>query len=466
MASLCQLTIAEAATQIRKGALSPVELTRAHLERIRLLDPALNSYITVTAEIAIRQAEEAAAEIAAGRNRGPLHGIPISIKDIVATSGVPTTGGSKSLADWVPKADAHVVTRMRQAGAVMLGKATTFEFAWAGTSQQDYVKPARNPWNSKFPAGGSSNGSAAGVAAGLAMGSIASDSGGSIRNPAHLCGLTGLKPTYGLVGRTGVLPLSYSFDTVGPLARCAEDAAILLQGMAGPDASDPASVNQPIPDYHGELRRRPRNYRIGILPGYMAAVGMDAEAYAGFNEAIRVFRSIGATVREVAIPYLEYSAATTWTILRIEGFDVHRERMRTERARLGSNFLRTTLPGGYLSAEDYMRAQKARRLISAMIAKAFREVDLLLMPTNPQPGSGAHYEAEPRNARIAKSGVAYVTPFNVNGSPAISIPCMFTKLGAPAGLQIAARPFEDGLVLAAAHHYQSETNWHRRFPAL
>jgi aspartyl-tRNA(Asn)/glutamyl-tRNA(Gln) amidotransferase subunit A len=466
MRDLCFLSIAEAAALIRKRALSPVDLTRAHLERIRRLDGQLRSYIMVTDELAVRQAGEAAEEIAAHRYRGSLHGIPISVKDIIATAGVRTTGGSRVLADWIPTADAHVVTRLRRAGVVMLGKATTFEFAWAGTSEEDYIKPARNPWNPEFSPGGSSSGSAAGVAAGLAMGSIASDSGGSIRNPAHLCGLTGLKPTYGRVGRTGVLPLSYSFDTVGPIARTAEDAAMLLEVMAGPDPADAASSGNPVPDYRTALSRRLQGCRIGILPSYMEAVGASVEVLRGFEEAVRVFRSLGCSVRELTIPHLNYARATTWTILRVEGFEAHWRRLRDERHKLGTSFVQNTVPGGFLSAQDYLRAQKARRLIARELDKAFQAVDLLLMPTNPRPASGANFAKEPADPKIARSGEAYVTPFNVNGSPAVSIPCGFSKSGLPFGLQIAGRGFEEGLVLGAAHRFQSVTDWHRRVPTL
>lgn len=466
MGDLCFFSISEASALIRKRALSPVELTRAHLERIRRLDGHLRSYITVTEEGALRQAANAETEIAARRYRGPLHGIPISIKDIIATAGVRTTGGSRVLADWIPAQDAHVVTKLREAGAVTLGKATTFEFAWAGTSETDYIKPARNPWDARYSAGGSSNGSAAGVAGGLAMASIASDSGGSIRNPAHLCGLTGLKPTFGRIGRTGVLPLSYSFDTVGPFTRTAEDAAILLHVLAGQDPADATSSAKTVPDYRAGLSRSLQGCRIGILPSYMDAVGADVEVQQAFDDSLKVFRKLGASVRELTVPHLNYSRAATWTILRIEGFETHRRKLRDERAKLGVGFIQNTVPGGFLTADDYLRAQRARRLIADQLAEAFRTVDLLLLPTNPRPGSGANYAKEPTDAKIARSGEAYVTPFNVNGSPAVSIPYGFSKAGLPMGLQIAGRPHEDGMVLGAAHWFQSKTDWHRRNPVL
>jgi aspartyl-tRNA(Asn)/glutamyl-tRNA(Gln) amidotransferase subunit A len=464
MPDLYWLSIKEASDLLRKRKLSSVDLTRAHLDRIASVDPQLRSYITVTAGIAVEQAREADEQIAHGRYRGPLHGIPISYKDIIATAGTLTTGGSRIYENWIPTADAHVVTRLREAGAVMLGKATTFQFAWTGTTEEDFVKPARNPWNLMYSSGGSSNGSAAGVAGGLAMASIASDSGGSIRNPANLCGVTGLKPTYGLVGRTGVLPLSYSFDTVGPLARTAEDCALLLEVIAGFDAADPASSPAPAVRQAASFRRSLKGLRIGLLPSYIEAIGADAEVLVAYDKAVQVFRSLGADVQDVQVPHLTYASAATWTILRIEGFAVHFRRMRDERNKLGVPFLRNTAVGGYLSPADYLRAQKARRLISNALSVAFRSVDLILTLTNPRAASPPTYNTEPTDAKVRRSGIAYVTPFNVNGSPAITLPSGLNAAKVPMSIQLAGRPFEDATVLAAAHAYQRVTDWHRHRP--
>lgn len=464
MPQLWSLTISEAADLMKKGDLSPVDLTRAHLERIRALDPQLRSYITVTGELALKEAAQAASEIGRGRYRGPLHGIPISYKDIIATKGIRTTGGSRTLADWLPQRDARVVERLRNAGAVTLGKASTFEFAFGGTTETDYVKPARNPWNLELSPGGSSSGSAAGLAAGLAMASIGSDSGGSIRNPANMCGITGLKPTYGRVSRLGVLPLSYSFDTVGPMTRSAEDAAIVLSAIAGYDPEDPASLPEPVPGYRSLLTRKVAGLRVGILPAYMDAVGMDRDVASAFQEALRVLRSLGMTMRELSVPHLTYSRACTWTILRLEGFHHHFSRLRDRRSDLGLSFFRNTAVGGFLSAQDYLRAQQARRLIAMELAKAFREVDIIATPTNPKTAGPATYRKEPSDSMVARSGEAYVTPFNVNGSPALSIPCGLGSNGLPASLQLAGRPFDEATVLAAGRQYQSVTDWHNKVP--
>jgi aspartyl-tRNA(Asn)/glutamyl-tRNA(Gln) amidotransferase subunit A len=465
MSDPCYLSIAEASDLIRQRKLSPLDLARAHLARIRRLDGTLRSYITVTEELALREAKAAAEEIARGKYRGRLHGIPINYKDIVATAGIRTTNGSRVFADNTPARDAHVVGLLKKAGVVTLGKASTMEFAWAGTTERDFVKPARNPWNTKYSPGGSSTGSAASVAAGLAMGSVASDSGGSIRNPATRCGLSGLKPTFGLVGRSGVFPLSYSCDTVGPLARSALDAAILLDSIVGFDPADGSSTRRSAPQPDRVASRGIRGLRIGILRRYLEACGADAEVFAAFEEAVKVFPKLGAVMTDVDVPHLLYSRAANWTILRIEGFHTHFKRLRDQREMLGADFVRATVPGGFLSSQDYLRAQQARRLISQELGKVFRETDILLCPTNPRTPSPPRYDREPSGPQFARSGEAYVTPFNLNGSPAISIPCGFNHESMPVGLQIAGRPFEDETVLAAAHAYQTATGWHLKRPS-
>lgn len=466
MSELCYLSIAEAARLIRTRKLSPLELTRAHLDRIGQLDATLRSYITVTREHALAEAEQATREIARGRYLGELHGIPISLKDIIDTGGTRTTAASALYADRIPDRDAHVVTRLRAAGAILLGKANLFEFAWAPTTEESLFKPSRNPWNIAYPPGGSSSGSAAGVAAGLAMASIGSDSGGSIRNPATYCGLTGLKPTYGLVSRTGVFPLSYSTDTVGPMTRSAEDASILLDAMAGFDPEDRTMQSRPPSLTRRALNRPVRGRRLGICTPLVEAAGGDRDVLSAFDEALRTFRSLGAEIREVRLPHAAYAAAAVWTLLRIEGFRVHERRLREHHDRLGAAFFRNTAVGGFLSAQSYLRAQQARTLISDELAQAFEEVELLLLPTNPRSASPPSFASEPADPKIARSAVAYVTPFNLNGSPAISIPAGFNSQGMPMGLQIAGRPHADADVLALAHQYQSQTDWHRRRPPL
>lgn len=462
MPELCFLSIGEAARRIRAGTLNPEVLLQAHLSRIAELDSKIRSYITLTPEIARAQAREADSNHGASR----LRGIPVSYKDLIATAGIRTTGASRVYADWVPERDAHVVARMKQRGAVTLGKATLNEFAFSGTSEQDFVKPARNPWNLKAPPGTSSSGSAAGVAAGLAMASIATDSGGSIRIPASYCGVTGVKPTYGLVGRTGVLPLSYSCDHVGLIARSAEDAAIVLTGLAGYDPEDPASLRQPVRDYSGKISERIRSFRVGVCPRYLDAVGVDTEVQAALEESLKVFRSLGVSIREVEIPHLSYAPAADFTILRVEGFNVHLTNLRDKRDKYGASAFRDIAAGGYLRTVDYYRALQTRRLISGELARAFESIDILMTPTTPQTAIRGEFASPPQDSKVARSSVAFLAPFNLSGSPAMSIPCGFTKANMPIGLQLVGRAFEEEGLLRAAYAYQAVTQWHTKTPIL
>lgn len=466
MPELHYLSIAEAAAHIHDGALNPEDLVRAHLARIAELDARVRSYITVAPEIALSQAREAAANREIGKVSASLRGIPVSYKDLIATAGLRTTGASRVYADWVPDRDAHVVTRMRQHGAVTLGKATLNEFAFSANSEEDFIKPARNPWNLTAPAGLSSSGSAAGVAAGLAMASIATDSGGSIRIPASYCGVTGLKPTYGLVGRTGVIPLSYSCDHVGLITRSAEDAAIVLSAIAGHDAADAASSSHRVPDYSQGISRPIRQLRIGICPRYVDAVGIDLEVHAALEESLKVFRSLGASVQEVEVPHLVYAPAADFTILRAEGFNIHLPNLRDKRDRYGVSAFRQIAAGGYLTTTDYYRALQARTLIGRELADMFQSIDILLMPTTPQTAIRGTARKPTENSKVADNGVAFLAPFNLTGSPAMSIPCGFTKAGMPIGLQLVGRAFEEAKLLQTAYAYQSVTNWHRRRPPL
>ena len=462
MPELFFLSIAEAGRQIRAGRLSPRELVEVHLKRIADVDPKIRAYITTVPEVARRQAREAEA----GPTAGGLRGIPVSYKDLIATAGIKTTAASRVYAEWVPARDAYPVTRMRRSGAVTLGKATLNEFAFSPTSDQDFVTPARNPWNAALSTGLSSSGSAAAVAAGLAMGSIATDSGGSIRIPASYCGVTGIKPTYGLVGRTGVIPLSYSCDHVGALARSAEDVAILLTGLAGHDAEDPACVTRPPRDYTAGLSSGIRGLRFGVPRRYMEAVGVDTEVLAAYEESIKVLQSLGGSVREVDVPYLAYAPGADFTILRVEGFNVHLANLREKHDLYSAGCFRQIAAGGYLSATDYYRAQQARTLISESLAKTFTTIDVLVTPTTPQTAAAGVFAKAPQDQKVARSGVGFLAPFNLTGSPAISIPGGFNRASLPIGLQLVGRAFEEDTILRSAHSYQGATDWHQRRPPL
>jgi aspartyl-tRNA(Asn)/glutamyl-tRNA(Gln) amidotransferase subunit A len=462
MPDLCFLSLAEAARRVREGALSPSDLVDAHLDRIAKVDSKLHAYITVTADIARQQAAEAKAT----RRNGALQGIPISYKDLIATAGIRTTAASRIYADWIPEKDAHAVSQMRRSGAITLGKATLNEFAFSPTTEQDFVTPARNPWDLSLSAGLSSSGSAAGVAAGLAMASIATDSGGSIRIPASFCGVTGIKPTYGLVGRTGVIPLSYSCDHVGILARSAEDIAIVLTALAGHDPEDPASSAQPARDYtHGHTGGI-RSLRFGVPSRYMDAVGIDTEVLAAYQEALKVIRSLGGSVREVEIEYLTYGSAADFTILRVEGFSVHQTTLRSKHELYGVGCFRQIAAGGYLSGADYYRALQARSLISNSVAKAFESMDVLVTPTTPQTAARGAFLKSSQDPKVARSGVAFLAPFNLTGSPAISVPCGFNNAHLPIGLQFIGRAFTEETILRSARAYQDVTEWHVQRPNL
>jgi aspartyl-tRNA(Asn)/glutamyl-tRNA(Gln) amidotransferase subunit A len=468
-ADLCFLSIAEASERIRKRALSPLELTEAHLARIDALDGALGSFITVTRDVALRQARAATAQAARGGAKGPLFGIPVTLKDIIATAGVRTTAASRVLKDWIPSADASVVTRLRLAGAIVLGKATLSEFTFAGgATPNDFVKAPRNPWNLELSSGGSSNGSAVGVAAGLAMASVGSDSGGSIRIPAAFCGVTGLKPTYGRIGRTGVIPLSYSMDTLGPITRDVRDGALVLEALAGYDPLDATSSRAPVPVYSRATTRPVRGLRIGTLPAYVQAVGLEADVESALTQALGVFRSLGLSLGEAKVPHLNYASAAGYnTIMRVEAFQYHFRNLRERRSEYGAAF-RNIARGGFLTARDYLRAQKVRALISEELRVAFEGYDILALPvTAATPGGGA-YAAEGVDVKVKKGsfshGAAYTAPFNLTGSPTLALPAGFTRAGMPIGIQLVGRPCQEETLIAAGHHYQSSTDWHRRRP--
>ncbi|MBI2219751.1 MAG: hypothetical protein HYU53_00930 [Acidobacteria bacterium] len=457
---LCFLSIAQASDLMRRRKLSPLELTEAHLSRIDALDGALGSFITVTREEALREARDATSRRPPAA--GPLFGIPVTLKDNIATAGVRTTAASRVLKDWVPERDASLVTRLRAAGAVLLGKVALSEFTFAGGSTgDDFVKAPRNPWNLERSAGGSSNGSAVGVAAGLAMASVGSDSGGSIRIPAAFCGVTGLKPTYGRIGRSGVIPLSYSMDTMGPIAREVRDTALVLEVLAGFDPADATTSRLPVPHYGGATSKPVRGLRIATCPDYVEAVGLESDVEEAIAGAVEVFRFLGASIREASVPHLTYACAAGYnTIMRIEAFEYHFPNLRDRRGQYGAAF-RNIARGGFLTARDYLRAQKARTLICGELHQAFEQVDALILPVTPATPGGGSYGNEGTDAKVRKGsfahGAAYTAPFNLTGSPVLALPCGFTKDGMPIGLQLVGRSFQEETLIAAGHQYHART---------
>jgi len=449
------LSIAEAARQIAARELSPVELTDAYLDQIERLNPRINAYVTVTAERAREDARRAADEIARGAYRGPLHGIPMGLKDLFLTKGIRTTGGAKFLADWVPEEDATVVRKLAEAGAVLLGKLNTHELAWGATTNNPHYGATHNPWKLGHVPGGSSGGSGAAIAAGLACGTLGTDTGGSIRIPAALCGVVGLKPTYGRVSKAGVLTMSWTLDHPGPITHTVEDAALMLQALAGYDPADFSSVRTPVDDYVAHLRDGVRGLRAGVARPYFFNE-LDAEVGAAVEQAIDVLRDLGVAVRDVELP-LRQEDWQDWMILTaLESQEFHAKPWQ-ERPGDFSPELAAILGREYPSGYEVALALRRRYAFKERARQLLEEVDVLLTPTVPGPappiGEGA--------ARLA----ANTWPFNVTGQPALSVPCGFTTEGLPVGLQLVGRDFDEATVLRAGYTYEQATDWHRRRPA-
>ncbi len=444
------LTLGAAADLLKRRAVSPVELTRGCLERIERLNPRLNAFITVTAETALEEARQAEAEIQGGGWRGPLHGIPLALKDLIDTAGMRTTAASALFKDRIPAEDAEVVRRLKAAGAVLLGKLNLHEFAYGGSSLVSYFGPVRNPWDTSRIAGGSSGGSGAAVAAGMCFGALGTDTAGSIRLPAAYCGIFGLKPTYGLVSARGVIPLSWSNDHVGPMARTARDAALLLNVIAGHDPEDLTSCELPVRDYAAMLGRDTTSLRIGIARDFFFA-DLDAEVAARVNEAIAVLRRITAGVRDVIIP-----VEADRTVAAAEAYAYHQQSAAEHPELYQPETLRRIRAGGEISAADYIRKRRDIEQLRREVPKIFAEVDLLITPTVPvPPPTFSELEAAPGELRRRELLMLGNTrPFNALGLPTISAPCGFTASGLPVGLQISGAPGRDDLVLQIADAYE------------
>jgi aspartyl-tRNA(Asn)/glutamyl-tRNA(Gln) amidotransferase subunit A len=461
-ADLLLCTIKDAAAAIRAGDVSPVELATAELERIEALDGHLHSYVLVTADLALEQATQAEQELAGGVDRGPLHGIPIGLKDLYVTRDIRTTAHSRSLLDWIPDYDATAAIRLREAGAVLLGKQGMSEFAFGGYANEPFPSP-RNPWNTDHEPGGSSSGSGVGVAAGLCFASLGSDTGGSIRKPATHCGVVGIKPTYGRVSRRGVLPLAWSLDHAGPLARSVEDVAIVLGAIAGHDPLDPTSSREPVPDYLDGLELGIRGLRFGVPWAWLEEMGtIDPEVVAAFDAALDVLRAEGAEVVEVdGAPFIDSRAPNT-IILTCEAYAYHEDTLRHRPELLGRGVRNRLREAAFLNAADYLAAQRARTVVRAHVDDILQGVDAILSPTSATPGE-AFAKIDPETRFREPS---FVNPANLLGLPAISVPCGFSAGGLPIGLQIAGGPFEEPTVLRIAHAYERATTWHQLHPRL
>jgi aspartyl-tRNA(Asn)/glutamyl-tRNA(Gln) amidotransferase subunit A len=460
---LAFLTIAEAARLIEQKRLSPVELTTALIRRTEALDPQLNAYLLPTADRALDQARQAEQEIIAAGYRGPMHGIPFGLKDIYSTAGIRTTGHSRICLDTVPSADATTVRKLYEAGAVLTGKLATHEFAHGGPSFDLPWPPARNPWNREHFTGGSSSGSGAAVAAGFVPAALGSDTGGSIRGPAALCGIVGLKPTYGLVSRYGVYANSFSFDHAGPMTWTVEDCAIVLQAIAGPDPEDPASATRPVPNYRAALSGDIRGLRIGVVRHlHEDDCAVTSEESTALEEAFAVLRSLGATLGDVRLrPAQDYYDVKV-TIAESELLAVHEHPLRTRPGDFGEDFLGRVLPALLISGRDYVQAQRERRRMLAEMAPVYANYDVLVTATAgaPAPRLGTW-----RTIEFWKRA-SLTTPFNVTGGPALAQCIGFAGNGLPLSMQVVGRPFDDATVLRVAHAYEKATPWRARRPHL
>ena len=456
-------TISELSRRIRQKEVSPVEITQECLQQIERLNPRLNAFITVMAESALTEARAAEEEISLGHWRGPLHGIPVALKDLIDTAGVRTTSASALHKDRVPTEDAEVVGKLRKTGAVILGKNNLHEFAYGGSSLISHFGDVHNPWGVNRIAGGSSGGSATSVPAGMACAAIGTDTAGSIREPAALCGCVGIKPTYGRVSSRGVIPLSTSLDHVGPLAASVEDAAIVLQAIAGYDPADVTSAEVPVTDYVSVLKEGARDLRVGVPRAYFFD-DLDPEVASAMGHALMGIETLVGHIKDVQI-----EVPSDRTLQAAESYAYHAENVAKNPELYQPETLRRIRTGEKVTAGEYMQKRRELEVARRAIRDVFAEVDLLVTPTTPLPAPAiADLRAGPEALRPAELTLLRNTrPFNVWGLPAISVPCGFTQSGLPIGLQIAGPHWREDLVLRLAYAYEQATAWHkRRIPGL
>ena len=456
------LSIEDAAGALRSGSLSAVELARAYLDRIDARNDRLGAYVTVTRESALAQAERADRALAAGEDRGALHGIPVAIKDIIDARGVRTTAGSRVLADNVAESDSTLTERLERAGAVLLGKLNLSEFAIGGTIDHPYGTP-RNPWNTEHSAGGSSSGSGVAVAAGLCAGALGSDTGGSIRGPAAFCGIVGIRPTYGRVTRHGVAPMCWSMDTVGPMTRTVRDCAIMLAAIAGRDERDTTSSRNPVPDYLASMEDGTNGLRVGLPNEMFEYEALSAETHEAVMRAVTVLEELGASSERMSLPTTEHSGAVFVASADVDAASFHEPWLKSRpqdydwstRIRLESALL--------TPSTAYIRAQRARARIRSELLEALERYDVLVMPTGPVTApSLAASTGKPGGYYQGRSDLGrrrYTSPAALAGLPALSLPCGFSSAGLPIGMQIIGRPFDEAGVFRAARAYERATEW-------
>ncbi len=463
------LSATELADLIRTGQVSPVDATEAYLSRIEQVDPSLQSYITVTAEQARADARRAEAEIAAGNYRGPLHGVPVAVKDQFCTEGVLTTGGSSILGEYVPDYDATVMARLKESGAVLLGKLNMSEFAMGDSFHHPYGRP-RNPWDLSRNPGTSSSGSGAATAAFLCATSLGEDTAGSIRGPAAFCGLVGIRPTWGLVSRYGMLASTWSMDAAGPISRTVRDCAVTLQAIAGHDPRDGHTRNAPVPDYLDGIEAGIQGLRVGVISDRVNADSVEPDVRDAVNSAVARLVELGAEVEDVAIPMMAESAVISTTLIYVDATAVHRQGLRDHPERYDYNNRVRLLTGALIPAQAHQKAARLRHIFRQHILDALERVDVLILPT-----SSVQATPLPTEAGMARNGKeeflnmlagrrTYTTPSNLAGVPGLSINCGFTSDGLPVGLQMVGRPYDEATLFRAAYAYEQATDWHTRRP--
>ncbi|GAB3306489.1 amidase [Geodermatophilus aquaeductus] len=459
-----ELTIAEAARQIEQRALSPVDLVQSALDRIAEVEDRLNAFVVVTADQALEAARQAEQEITGGGYRGPLHGIPVGIKDLYDVAGLPTTSSSAVRSDHRATEDSACVARLRDAGAVVVGKTHTHEFAYGVLTPT-----TRNPWDTGRVPGGSSGGSGAAVAAGECLVGMGTDTGGSIRIPSSVCGTVGLKPTFGRVSRYGITSLCWSLDHAGPLTRTVRDAALSLQVLAGFDARDPGSAKEPVPDYTADLDAGVRGLTLGVPTNYFFD-DVDPEVESAVREAIGVLEAQGATLRDVEIPYADQMMAVEFGVLVPEASAYHQEMLRHSGEKYTEDVRVFLDAGETVLATQYIKALRVRTLVQQAFRRAFEGIDALVCPTLPAAAAavGQRTFTFPggREKAVIDAWVGHSAPGNVTGLPALSVPCGFTSGGLPIGLQVIGRPFDEGGVLRVGQAYETATDWGSRRPPL
>jgi Asp-tRNA(Asn)/Glu-tRNA(Gln) amidotransferase A subunit family amidase len=456
-------TVVEAVAAIRSKTLSPVELAETVLARIERIDPMLESYVDVYREGALAQARAAEEAVSRGEPLGPLHGVPVALKDLYDVAGSPTLAGSAVRAGHVAAADSAVTTKLLDAGAIIVGKVVTHEFAFGVVSA-----PTRNPWDLSTIPGGSSGGSAAAVSARLCLAAMGSDTGGSIRIPAGLTGLTGLKPTYGRVSKRGVAALSWSLDHTGPLTRTVADTAVVFQSIAGYDPLDPCSIDEPLADVLNGLHDGVAGLRIGVPKNYFFEWAAP-EIGDAVHAALAVLEAAGATLVEVAVPDVELTAEAVTTIVGVEAAAIHQKELRMRPQDYTADTRRRLMAGELISGTTYVNAQRVRRLITAGFRKALSEADVIATPTLPvtAPAFGSEtVELRAREVQVMSVLSRLTAPANAAGLPALAVPCGFAGNGLPVSLQLIGRPFDEPTILRAGQAYQVDTDWHTQQPQL